>query len=342
MKKIAVLTSLCLWAAPAWAGNWADNPDYANDKGFAKSRALCDALRKVDLPPVDRPDRRKEGGMAECHSDALYYGIGVKADPQAAFRCAELEDADSMWGGDMMLATIYANGKGAPRDLDKAIALACRTGWAPAEFNGRVRHLDEMRRSGGTDFHWCDDITSGYMGGWCRDLDARMDQAKRSVKFAAYRKIWSQGEPASKLQALLDSAEKFVQVRESEVDQTGTLRGALVLEAEEEIRDLLVKDLNAVANLDPKLALAAADTQVDAELNRVYKRVMAHEFGHIGGEPTPEGIRKVQRAWLKYRDAWVAFVKVARPEISPQAMANWQTRRRVSQLKAVIFEHDER
>lgn len=336
MKKITALIFWWLSVGPAWAGYWADDPDYANDPKFAKSRALCDALRKVELPALDRPDRRKQGGMAECRSDALYYGIGVKADPQTALRCAELEDADAMWGGDMMLATIYANGKGAPRNLDKAIALACRTGWAPAEFNGRVLHLDEMRRSGDSDFHWCDDITSGYMGGWCSDLVARMDQAKRAVKFAAYRNIWSQGEPASKLQALLDAAEAVVALREAEVDKTGTLRGALILEAEELIRDLLVQDLDAVANLDPKLALAAADTQADAELNRVYKRVLAYEFGTIGGEPTPEGIRKVQRAWLKYRDAWLAFVKVARPEISPQAMANLQTRHRIGQLKDVI------
>ncbi|MGE4279497.1 MAG: hypothetical protein AB7G62_07915, partial [Magnetospirillum sp.] len=157
MKRFIVPVMLGLCSPSAWAGNWADNPDYANDKGFAKSRALCDALRKVELPPQDRPDRRQEGGMAECHSDALYYGIGMKADEKAAFRCAQLEEAGTMWGGDMMLATIYANGKGAPRDLDKAIALACREGWAPAEYNGRVRHLDDMRRSGGKDdeFHWC-------------------------------------------------------------------------------------------------------------------------------------------------------------------------------------------
>ncbi|MGE4282026.1 MAG: lysozyme inhibitor LprI family protein [Magnetospirillum sp.] len=150
-----------------------------------------------------------------------------------------------------------------------------------------------------------------------------------------FQKRWSQGEPAVKLQALLAAAEKFAQTREAEVDQTGTLRGALVIAAEEEIRDLLIEDLNAVVGLDPKLALAATDSQADGELNRVYKRVMAYDFGHIGGEPKPEGIRKVQRAWVKYRDAWLDFVKVARPEISPQAMANWQTRHRIGQLRTI-------
>lgn len=340
MTRFVLLVILGLLSGSAWAGNWADDPDYANDKGFAKSRALCGAVRKVDLPPLDRPDRRKEGGMAECRSDALYYGIGIKADAKAAYRCAQLESADTMWGGDMMLATAYANGKGAPRDLDKAIALACRTGWAPAEFDGRVLHLNDMRSSGAKDveFHWCDDITSGYMGGWCSDLAARQNQAERKMRYAAFQSRWNQGEPAAKLRALLDAAESFAAVREAEVDQSGTLRGALVIDAEEEVRDLLVRDLNAVVDLDPKLALAGTDMQADTELNRVYKRVMAYDFGDIGGEPKPEGIKKVQRAWLKYRDAWLAFVKVARPEISPQAMANWQTRHRIGQLKGVIGE----
>jgi len=340
MKKITCMAVFSLVSASAWAGNWADDPDYAKDKNLAPSRSLCDQMRHLPLPALDRPDRRKQGGMDGCRSDALYYGIGITADPQAALRCAELETADSMFGGDMMLATIYANGKGAPRDLDKAIALACRTGWAPAEFHWRVMHLDEMRRSGQKDgeFHWCDDITSGYMMGWCANLGARVAQAERDTQYKAFTQRWNQGEAAVKLKALLDAAEAFASVRRAEVDQSGTMRGALIIAAEEEVRDLLIQDLNAVVQLDPQLALAAKDRQADSELNQVYKRVMAYDYGDIGAPPKPDGIRKVQRAWLKYRDAWTAFVKVARPEILPQAMANWQTRHRIGQLKEVIGE----
>lgn len=341
-RMMTVLVPALLCSVAAAAGTWADNPDYAGHAGFAHSRAVCDGVRHVELPDPQRPDRRTQGGMAGCSSEALYYGIGVAADPQAAFRCAQLEEAETMFGGDMMLATIYANGRGAPRDLDKAIALACRTGWAPAEFDGRVTALDEYRQKGGgpTDFHWCDATTSGYMGGACADQDARIAQAKRMERFGVFAARWNQGEAKTRLEALIKAAETFATLRGAEIDQTGTLRGAFVTWAEEEVRQLLVDDLQAVADLSPGLALAAADNGADAELNRVYRRVMAYDFKAMGETPTHSGIRAVQRAWLKYRDAWLAFVKAAAPEVSAQAVLNLQTRHRVIQLRRVVANGD--
>ena len=337
---VVVAAVLLALALPAHAENWADNPDYADHAGFARSRAVCDQLRAVALPAGNRADRRKQGGMDGCDSEALYYGIGMPADPEAAFRCAQLEDGGDMFGGDMMLATIYANGRGAPRDLDKAIAIACRTGWAPAEFDGRVSDLDDYRQQGDgpADFHWCDAATSGYMSGFCASHDARIAAARRMAGFQAFAARWNQGEAKARLEALITAAENFTQARGVEIDQTGTLRGAFVVMAEEEVRALLHQDLQAVAEFKPSLALALADRDADAELNRVYKRVMAFRFDVLAGSPTHDGIRKVQRAWLKYRDAWGDFVRTAAPEVSPQAMANLQTRHRIKQLRGVLHE----
>lgn len=340
MRLVCSVVVLFALIQPAAARNWADEPDYADSQKFARSRALCGQLRAVALPAADRGDRRKSGGMDGCRSQDLYYGIGRPADPAAAFRCAQLEGADFTLAGDMMLATLHANGHGAPRDLDKAIALVCRTQAAPYEIDGAVQALDAARQSGKTEpaFDWCDHATSGYLTGWCADRFDRLADSRRMAEFDAFRQRWPDGEAAGRLSALVKAAEAFKAVREAEIDQSGTMRGVLVVAAEAEIKDLLVKDLQALAQGDPRLAQAAADSAADAHLNQVYKRVMAHPFHSMAGAPTPDGIRKVQRAWLKYRDAWVAFAKEAAPGLPAQAVVNWQTRHRVAQLQDIIGE----
>ena len=338
MRFFSLVALALSLAAPAQAGNWADDPEYAQHAEFATSRRICDQLRRVELPDAKRPDRREQGGMAGCRSEALYYGIGVPVDAKAAFACALLE-ADDMFAGDMMLMTMYANGKGVAVDLDKAVALACVGTGAPMEIHYRVQSLTQRRGVTPTaEFHWCDDITSGLNMSWCAAHAARFDEATQAEDVKAFRRHWHGGEAAVRLEALLAAAKDFVSVRGNEVDQSGTARGALVIEAEAEIKRLLNRDLHDLAGSREKLALAANDQDADAELNRVYKRVMAYDFGNITGSITPTSIRGVQRVWLKYRDAWVAFAKVAAPGTAPQAMANLQTRHRIAQLLELIGE----
>lgn len=339
MKRFILLVILGLLSGPAWAENWADNADYANDKGFAKSRALCDSLRKVDLPPVDRLDRRKEGGMANCSSEALYYGIGIPADPQAAFRCAELEYADMMFGGDRILATIYANGKGAPRDLDKAIALACRTGWAPAEFNGRVRDLDELRRSGArdTEFHWCDNATSGYLTGYCVDQDRRMAEAARQAELAGIEAGFT-GTSKARLIEVMAARDTFAKLRSEEVAHSGTMSAADQVAAENDVRAEFMDDLRSLVVKAHLWTQMQDDVRADAELNKVYKRVMARDYCQWMECDKASRIRQAQRSWLKYRDAWMAFAASAGGKRLAQAALNLQTRHRIAQLKDILGE----
>lgn len=338
MRFFSLVALALSLAAPAQAGNWADDPEYAQHAEFATSRRICDQLRRVELPDAKRPDRREQGGMAGCRSEALYYGIGVPVDAKAAFACAQLE-ADDMFAGDMMLMTMYANGKGVAVDLDKAIALACVGDGAPMEIHYRVQSLTQRRGVTPTaEFHWCDDITSGLNMGWCAAHAARFDEATQAEDVKAFRRHWREGEAAVRLEALLAAAKNFVSVRGNEVDQSGTARAALVIEAEAEVRRRLYDDLHDLAGSQMRLAAAATDTDADAELNRVYKRVMAYDFGEYGGALSPAAIRGVQRAWLKYRDAWVAFVKAAAPGLPPQAVINLQTRHRIAQLRELIGE----
>ena len=130
-------------AAPAQQ-NWGDdNEPFTQGPEFAASKAVCRRLRGLTPPAADRPDAATAVALTpSCNAEALYYGIGIPADPVRARECAFIEqDAGKAspydagrFGGTAMLMTIYANGVGAARDLDLATALACQVDGAAAEF----------------------------------------------------------------------------------------------------------------------------------------------------------------------------------------------------------------
>ena len=76
-----------------------------------------------------------------------------------------------------MLTVLYANGDGVERNIPLALRFACEQGWAPAEFEGRVKHLESfnfVKPSPRGQFSFCDDITSGFMQGFCAAYDSEI------------------------------------------------------------------------------------------------------------------------------------------------------------------------
>lgn len=322
----------------ASGADWSENAEWADS--FAQSQALCRSVKGRAVPAADRPTAAEAAQLKGCDSEALYYGIGRPADPVAARKCAVLEMSgqapQGYFSGASILATVYANGVGARRDVQFAQSLACQDeDGAPAEIDGRVRHLASL--APGETFHWCDDVTSGRMMGACAAHQARIDGAKRDAQVQALTSRWT-GPERRAFAGLKTAAEAFISARaENEVDMSGTMRAALSIGEEEEQREAfkaLLTDLEA--GKAPAGTLAAAD----AELNKVYRRAMgADEETRFGwGTVAPEDIRATQRAWLKYRDAWLAFAKVKYPRVSRDALAARLTQERTAMLKAFLEE----
>ncbi len=313
------------------ADNWADEPNYAD---MAASKTVCRQLRSVHIPAPDRTDQRQAQGVGGCDSEALYYGIGHKADPARAFACAMAEagDGDGPFSGNALLMVMYANGIGTKRDLDKAIAIACTLGGAPAEIDGRVLNLAEAKKNGPppTDFSWCQDITSGYAAGVCAAHESRIAQAKRDGRKARFPAQW-RGAALTKLEnAHAAFAESHAN---TEQDMSGTLRGALATDASEQLAEELMTDLDQVAAGNTPWAGDEQNTSADAELNAVYRQVMAVKRDDQGGTVTNANIRATQRLWITFRDAWVSFAMQIKPDTNRQAVINWLTARRTAQLK---------
>ncbi len=343
----AALAATLLVGAARAAGpvrDWADDPA-ARDPAYAASRALCRGLKGMAPPPGDAPTAAEAADLADCSSEALFYGIGRPADPRAARLCAAVEtrDADPQvtdfgFTGDRMLMTAYADGLGAARDLDVATALACRAGGAPAEIDGRVRHLARLKAEGwtGTDFSLCDDAASGLMRGICADHGQLVARAARARAFAALSAGWSPADRAA--YAPLARAEAaFVDARgQGEVDQSGSGRAAAVVAAEdaqERAFAALLADAEA-GRIPPAAASAVPDA--DAALNAASAALMRRAPALARDTTvTAAGLAAAQRAWLRYRDAWIAFAHARHPALPPDALLARLTRERAAQLAGV-------
>ncbi|MEW6761804.1 MAG: lysozyme inhibitor LprI family protein [Pseudomonadota bacterium] len=294
--------------------------------------AQCQALGKTVYPAAEK------GGLAGCSAVKLYYGIGMPVDHARARQCALAASGDDQpFREDRgVLMMVYANGQGVARDFTLARKAACEAGGAPAEIAGRLEHLAEMeasRSKGPIDV--CDDATSGYMGGWCASVANQLREQKRGAGFAKLIAPWSAREKQA-FASLESRADTFFDLRSvEEVDLSGTARAAFTIEEEARQRE----DFRLAVAAFEKGALPqggdAEFARLDARLNAVYRQLKAlpaPQFGTIRFE----GIQRTQRAWLAYRDAWVAFGKVRYPQVAPNAWRAWFTRKRIAMLEGLL------
>jgi hypothetical protein len=334
LRHVRQLVAAGLLAVAPFGSEAADSWEKKYEARKARVDAACTLAGKPAYPAADRPSDEEARTLgAECDSEALYYGIGRAADPVAARQCAfiELRRDELVLGGSAMLMTLYANGTGVAKNLDLGIAIACELDAAPAERVARVDHLLAMKagKDGGV-FDTCDDITSGYMAGHCAAHRERVEVVARDRRLeAAVAKLPIAARPAfAKLRAAADA---FFDARvDHEVDLSGTARAALVIEEHARLREAFASSVQAFMAGPPTWGFGAAEyAAADRELNEAYRNAMSSESL---GTVTPDGIRKTQRAWLPYRDAWAEFGRVLHPKVPAVGWKAWITKERTEML----------
>ena len=302
--------------------------------------AACDRYDSIPAPPSDLPAADERQSLASCSSEELYFGFGAAADPVKARKCAYIErEKASMnppkvfWGAGL-LAMVYANGKGAERNFDLALKFACEVDGAPAENEGRFEHLSKLQneRWNDSDFNLCDDATSGYMMGACAALEERFDQITRQHKLDEITAKWSPADKKALVELQRAANEFFRASARNEIDLTGTGRAAFSIAAEANLNDGFIHALQRCERGDLPKFTAAQFVAADHQLNTVYARRQADPNKHEFGEVTPAGIKIAQRAWLRYRDAWVAFGKAKYPAVTAESWKTWLTQERTRML----------
>ena len=320
------------------------------------TKAKCEEYLKTPLPPealsVAVPKQ-----WPDCESYKSYSGIGRKADYGVALQCAWSErlaiqanlepknNEDGAFGGPAMLAVLYANGEGVARNIPLAIRFACEAGGAPMEIQIRIEHLESLSSTApanGSSFDFCDDITSGFMEGFCAAYGSEIEDQKRAISFKA---LVSHFTPAQRpaFDALRKSEEDYALAHaRGEIDLSGTARAMYQIDAEQSLRDDFLAALLSFQEGNLPKSTADAAREADLRLNSAYRKVMQDAEAHKSdyGAVQPEGIRNAERAWLSYRDAWLAFAKLRYPVVPAESWLALLTTDRTSILDGTFCDMD--
>ena len=309
--------------------------ELANNPQFARSQALCRAVAGRDAPTDDRPDVATAAALRSCDAEALYYGIGVARDPARARQCAFTQrPTDQMlepFAGRAMLMTIYANGEGARRDLDLAMRMACTLeGAEPAEYDRRVTHLARLRDQHwqGRDFSYCDDIDPGLGTGLCASHRAALARPQREMAQRTLIAGWTPAQRAA-YEPLRRAFEEFVAASASgDLASGGSSYASLRNRLEQGLRDQFADMLQKLERGRAPLFTGGQLRTEDLQLNQAYQARLADERQFDAPGISPESIQNAQRAWLRYRDAFLAFAAVKYPRVQRDSLAAWITQNR--------------
>lgn len=342
--RLQILTAICFFIIVVMAH--AQTDDYwgeskgslTNRPQYAASMAECWRVRDATPLVSEQIAEQENDELGACDAEQLYYGIGIPPDPERARTCAlsHVGENPDPFDGAGLLAMSYANGRGGARDLDLAIHYACRMGGAQAEMAGRIERLMRIRagEESASGFSVCDDATSGFLAGRCAVHEQRIVEADRDARLAALALQFDDGEKQA-FAELRTAAETYAtESGGGEIDQTGTMRAAFVTARQDEVRSAFTTLLFMLeARRAPAPGVDFAD--IDARLNAIYQGIMAAHFpfADMPGGITPDGIREAERAWLAYRDAWVAFAEARHPWLDTGVLKAHLTQERTAFLK---------
>lgn len=293
----------------------------------------CAEARDVELPVQDRPTPEEEKALAPCVSADLYFGFGQPADPVKARKCAwvEMEKGDEhlAFGGRTILMMVYANGKGAARDFDAALKLACEIGGAPIDVAGRVRRLAHFKEENwtGDTFSICDYSAGKYMYEQCAILQDRFDKVERDKTLKALVARWSAGNRRA-FHLLHAKAQTFFRARVGmEIDLSGTL----------EVHEMAFLERDLISTVERfergELPKFSSDVfrETEAAMKAAYGRTQTGKESRWG-TVTREGIKRAQQAWISYRDAWITFGRKKYPGVTAVSWKTWLTQQRSGML----------
>jgi len=316
---------------------------------LASQSQECEKMRIADFPKKDLPadvdlGHVKRTDIKEEEAYKYYYGIGVPVDYVKARRLAFMEMAalggqEDPLEGSSILMMLYANGYGVDRNLDISIRLACaNVGGAGAEVEGRLIHLKDIKSGNSKEpFDICDDATSGYMAGFCESVHSELADIARKTMMDSVINKWSKRDQAAYEKLRGAAGNFFYQRVSSEIDESGTARVAIVEQESGSLEDGFKAEILNADKCDFIKYSAQDFIDADKELNLLYSKIMNGQLP-VWGTVTKEGIRSTQRAWIRYRDAWVAFGAVRCPEMTDISWKTFITKERVSQLQELADE----
>ncbi len=315
--------------------------------------AVCKTAEAQPLPAdAARLEAQAEKGQSpakpDCDEQHLYYGFGHTPAYREALQCAYLHRAEPnhpFLSGSGTLAMLYANGDAVPRDYSLAIRFACEAneegGQNTEERIGRLEALRDSKLPAGTRFDVCDEQMSGAMGAYCEDLQQRLADVDRARRLAALTaRLPAQAQ--AQLPALEAAEKAFEKARGLGEYTGGGGTGSAGFEDLDQgnLREQFLINLRRFAAGDLPAATAADRARAERQMQAAFTREENNApppntpNRNLGApDPNTAGLAHTQQVWQALFAAWMRFVPVAYPALSPDTAATELLRLRIHQLK---------
>lgn len=280
-------------------------------------------LEELNDPAVERDDtwkQRVQDADKIC-AKVSGYSIPIAANQSAA-----------------SLMVIYANGEGVERNLKLALHLACIDNEnypAPLEYLGRIEHLNQMLEGEDTNpFDYCDDATSGRMIEECTIQRASINGKIRAKQLTQLISNWPKRDQQA-FTILRATLNNYLDSRAGEFDLRGTSREAGAIEDRETLENMFLASLIEFEEGKFPRFSESDFVRANDELNQAYQHVINNTDEESLGAVSKRDVRATQRAWLKFRDAWIIFAKQKYPSVDAAAWKAWLTHDRTEQLRNI-------
>lgn len=176
-------------------------------------------------------------------------------------------------------------------------------------------------------------VQSTYMISSSAKKDYDIGKAKRESEIKLLTAKWSSQQQMA-LTNLRKVADTFFKTRvENEVDTSGTLRGVYQIGEQSDLETNFKHLLESLEMGKLPSYSAKEFEKSDAELNATYAAAIKDSEKGNWGSVTKAGIVQTEKAWIRYRDAWVKFGSIRYPQVSADSWKTWITNERINQLK---------
>jgi hypothetical protein len=127
-----------------------------------------------------------------------------------------------------------------------------------------------------------------------------------------------------------------------EIDLSSTARAMFQIDGEQTLQEGFLWALEVFETGRCPIGSSSQYSDADARLNLAYPKALsvAEEHKNEHGAVQPEGILDAERAWLKYRDAWIGFARLRCPSRPSEAWLVLPTNDRVSVLDGSFCDMD--
>ena len=243
------------------------------------------------------------------------------------------------------LAEMFANGNEVEQDFSAALHFICRASLlADADRWSMLEHVLLMERGQIEEpLDFCNHQTSSHGGIVCAGRHSTGERPQLEARYETIR------EKAGKaIEPLRERADAFISA-DSHYDEEeyrgGTMASYIgtytTIEREKKFLELL-----ELYSSERAPAASQADfKRADAELNAAYRKHMDGiapcdaEYVSCEGPSQKDNFKAAQRAWIPYRDAWIAYYQErwrgkAPPEVLKREIATAITKARTAELTA--------